>query len=67
MLTELQDLEETAAKLLKAARKLAPGWERHGILMEIGIFGVRRAEDAGKRRDSCPITSTPATSSPTAP
>ena len=41
MLTEMQDLEELAAKLLKIARKLPPGSERHGILKEIGKFRVR--------------------------
>jgi hypothetical protein len=44
MLRKLQDLEETAAKLLEAARKLAPGLERHSILKEIGIFRVKIAE-----------------------
>jgi hypothetical protein len=40
--TEMQDdLEEIAAKLLQAARKLPPGSERHGILKEIGTFRVR--------------------------
>jgi hypothetical protein len=40
--TEMQDdLEEIAAKLLQAARKLPPGSERHGILKEIGKFRVR--------------------------
>ena len=41
MLTEMQALEEIAAKLLKTARKLPSGSERHGILKEIGKFCVR--------------------------
>ena len=41
MLKEMQELEEIAAKLLKTARKLPPGSERHGILKEIGKFRVR--------------------------
>jgi hypothetical protein len=41
MPTEMQALEEIAAKLLKTARKLPPGTERHGILKEIGKFRVR--------------------------
>ena len=41
MLTGTQALEEFAAKLLKTARKLPPGSERHGILKEIAKFRVR--------------------------
>jgi len=41
MLKEMQALEEIAAKLLKTARKLPPGSERHGILKETGKFRVR--------------------------
>jgi hypothetical protein len=41
MLKEMQALEELAAKLLKAARKLPPGSERQGILKEIGKFRLR--------------------------
>ena len=41
MLTEIQELEEIAAQLLKTARKLPPGSERHGILKEIWRFRVR--------------------------
>jgi hypothetical protein len=34
----LQELEEMAAKLLAAARKLPPSPERHNVLQEIGRF-----------------------------
>jgi hypothetical protein len=40
-LTEMQDLEEMAAKLLKIARNLPPGRVRHDILKEIGKFRAR--------------------------
>jgi hypothetical protein len=40
-LTEMQDLEEMAAKLLETARKLPLGPVRHDILKEIGKFRVR--------------------------
>jgi hypothetical protein len=36
--TKLQELEQMAAKLLEAARKLPPGPDRHNILQEIGRF-----------------------------
>jgi hypothetical protein len=39
--TEMQDLETMAAKLLEIARNLPPGSERHSILKEIGKFRVR--------------------------
>jgi hypothetical protein len=39
--TEMQDLETMAAKLLDIARKLPPGSDRHSILKEIGKFRVR--------------------------
>jgi len=38
---KLQDLEEIAAKLLEAARKLPPGQDRHNALREIGRFRAR--------------------------
>ena len=41
--TEMQDLEEMAAKLLKTARNLPPGPVRHDILKEIGKFRARIA------------------------
>jgi hypothetical protein len=41
--TEMQDLEEMAAKPLKTARNLPPGPVRHDILKEIGKFRVRIA------------------------
>ena len=41
--TEMQDLAEMAAKLLKTARNLPPGPVRHDILKEIGKFRVRIA------------------------
>ena len=37
----MQDLEEMAAKLLEAARKLPPGPSRHETLKEIGRFRAR--------------------------
>jgi len=40
-LSEMQDLEAMAVKLLKTARKLPPGPVRHDILKEIGKFRVR--------------------------
>jgi hypothetical protein len=36
--TKLQELEQMAAKLLEAARKLPPGPDRRNILQEIGRF-----------------------------
>ena len=49
--TEMQDLEEMAAKLLKTARNL-PAWQvRHDILKEIGKFRVRIA--ALKAKGKC--------------
>jgi hypothetical protein len=42
-LTEMQELEAMAAKLLKAARKLPPGPVRYDLLKEIGKFRVRIA------------------------
>jgi hypothetical protein len=39
--TEMQDLETIAAKLLEIARNLPPGPERHSILKEIGKFRVQ--------------------------
>jgi hypothetical protein len=38
---QLLDLEELAAKLLEAARKLPPGEIRHGTLKEIGRVRAR--------------------------
>jgi hypothetical protein len=40
-LTETQELEAMAAKLLKTARKLPPGPVRHDLLKEIRNFRVR--------------------------
>jgi hypothetical protein len=40
-LTEMQELEAMAAKLLRTARKLPPGSVRHDLLKEIGKFRVR--------------------------
>jgi hypothetical protein len=40
-LTELQDLEAMAAKLLETARNLPPGPVRHDIFKEIGKFRER--------------------------
>src|ERR1700736_1984770 len=40
-LTEIQDLEAMAAKLLKTARKLPSGQDRHNALQEIERFRVR--------------------------
>jgi hypothetical protein len=40
-LTEMQDLEEIATKLLETARKLPPGSERHSFLKEIGQIRLR--------------------------
>jgi len=40
-LTEMQDLEAMAAKLLKTARKLPSGQDRHNALQEIGRFRAR--------------------------
>jgi hypothetical protein len=37
----LRDLEDLAANLLEAARKLRPGLDRNDILKEIGQFRVR--------------------------
>jgi hypothetical protein len=37
----LQELEEMAAKLLAATRKLQPGHERHSMLQEIGRYRSR--------------------------
>jgi hypothetical protein len=42
-LTEMQELEAMAAKLLETARKLPPGPVRHDILKEIGKFRARIA------------------------
>jgi hypothetical protein len=42
-MTKVQDLEETAAKLLETARKLPPGQDRHNALQEIGRFRARIA------------------------
>jgi hypothetical protein len=39
----MQELEEMAASLLAAARKLPPGEIRHGILIEIGRLRARLA------------------------
>ena len=39
--TEMQDLETMAAKLLEIARNLPRGSERHSILKEIGKFSVQ--------------------------
>jgi hypothetical protein len=49
MLTQLQALEEIAAKLLKTVRNLPPGSERYGILKEIGKFRVRIAALKAKK------------------
>jgi hypothetical protein len=38
--TEMQDLETMAAKLLEIARNLPPGSERHSAPKEIGKFRV---------------------------
>jgi hypothetical protein len=38
-----RDLEEIAAKLLQAARKLPPGPDRQSIVKEIGKFRARIA------------------------
>jgi hypothetical protein len=40
-LTEMQELEAMAAKLLRTVRKLPPGSVRHDLLKEIGKFRVR--------------------------
>jgi hypothetical protein len=40
-LTEMQELEAMAAKLLKTARKLPSGQDRHNALQEIGRFRAR--------------------------
>jgi hypothetical protein len=40
-LTEMQELEAMAAKLLRTVRKLPPGPVRHDLLKEIGKFRVR--------------------------
>jgi hypothetical protein len=40
-ITEMQDLEAMAAKLLETARKLPAGPIRHNILKEIGKFRAR--------------------------
>jgi hypothetical protein len=42
-ITEIQDLEAMAAKLLKTARKIPAGPVRNDILKEIGKFRVRIA------------------------
>jgi hypothetical protein len=39
--TEMQDLETMAAKLLEIAGNLPPGSERHSALKEIGKFRVQ--------------------------
>ena len=41
--TDMQDLEEMAAKLLKTARNLPPWPVRHDVLKEIRKFRVRIA------------------------
>jgi hypothetical protein len=43
----LKELEEMTAQLLEAARKLAPGQDRHNALQEIARF---RARIAGLQR-----------------
>jgi hypothetical protein len=50
--TEIQDLETMAAKLLEIARNLPPGSERHSILKEIGTFRVQiiSMQGVGSRR-----------------
>jgi hypothetical protein len=60
--TELQELEEMAAKLQAAARNLPSGSDRHNILQEIGRFRAqlialgtgfpaRRGQKAKGKRD----------------
>ena len=48
--TEMQDLEEMAAKLSKTARNLPPWPVRHDILKEIGRFrgGIAALKAKGK-------------------
>jgi hypothetical protein len=53
MMTEVQTLEEIAAKLLKTARKLPPGSERRGILKKIGKFRVRITALKAKGKMTC--------------
>jgi hypothetical protein len=48
-LTEMQDLDTMAAKLLETARKLPPGPVRHDVLKEIGKFRVRITALKAKR------------------
>jgi hypothetical protein len=48
-LTEMQDLDTMAAKLLETARKLPPGPVRHDVLKEIGKFRVRITAPKAKR------------------
>jgi hypothetical protein len=48
--TEMQDLETMAAKLLEIARNLPPGSERHSILKEIGKFRVQITALKAKRK-----------------
>jgi hypothetical protein len=48
-MTSLQELEDMGSKLLEAACKLAPGWERHSILKEIGIVRMKIAKLKMKR------------------
>jgi hypothetical protein len=45
--TRLQELEDLAAKLQAAARKLSPGQDHHNALQEIARF---RARIAGLQR-----------------
>jgi hypothetical protein len=44
----MDDLEKMLAKLLKDARRLSPGQNRHELLKEIGRFRVKL--DALKKR-----------------
>jgi hypothetical protein len=48
-LTEMQDRDTMAAKLLETARKLPPGPVRHDVLKEIGKFRVRITALKAKR------------------
>jgi hypothetical protein len=48
-LTEMQDLDTMAAKLLETARKQPPGPVRHDVLKEIGKFRVRITALKAKR------------------
>ena len=45
-----QDLEDKAAKLLEAARKLLPGPERYDALKEIGRLRAKLDDLARKRK-----------------